>query len=173
MTKIALDLGQHMGYCVFDGLKIIEYGTFNLPSVESKKEGRVLQRRYLSIKRFLEKHKDVDQVFYEMTDWHRSGYPAESFSKRQLREKQNRVVQRALGRIEMAIEAACTELSMSPVPVLVHDAKKVLTGNGNASKDQVAKQIKLLFPNVKADTEQDALDAISPMIWANLFYLLL
>jgi len=163
--NLALDLGQKMGFTYFEGLKIIECGTFNLPATATKKEGSVLTRKYIAIQRMIAK-KPVEHVYYEMTDWHRSGYPAEPFPMRQMREKQNRVVQRALGRIEMAIEAACFEYHAIPVAVAVHDAKRVLTGNGNASKAMIAKEIKSLFPQLKNESSQDAIDSVSIMIWA-------
>jgi Holliday junction resolvasome RuvABC endonuclease subunit len=165
IMKIALDIGAKTGYCVFDGMRIVECRSINLPSAPTKKEPSVLGRRYKIIKELLQRWQ-LTHVYYECTDWFRSSSPSENFHARLTREKQNRVVQRSLGRIEALIESAAVELNLVAVPVRVHDAKKNLTDNGNASKERVAKAVKDLFPQMAQEGSQDALDSVSIMAWA-------
>lgn len=166
MPAIALDLGENLGYCVFDGMRLLKGDLLKLPQA-TKKLSRP-RRRYLAIKSMLAAQKaeyGITVCYYEFTDWFLSAKKGESFRARLIREKRNRVVQRALGTLEATIEAACAELDIEAVPITVHEAKKAVTGNGNATKEMIANAILGLYPQLK-EAKQDTLDAASVMFCA-------
>ncbi len=166
MPAIALDLGEHLGYCVFDGMRLLAFGLQKLGQA-TKKLSRP-RRRYMEIKALLAKARDehgATVVYYEFTDWFLSSKKGENFRARLIREKRNRVVQRSLGGYEALVEAAAYEVGLQAFPVTVHDAKKAVTGKGNASKEMVAAAILGLYPVMKGSV-QDTLDAASIMFCA-------
>ena len=167
MPDIALDLGTKMGYVVFDGSKLLKYGAPVLPS-GAKGEVSVIGRRYEKIFKLLSEQQTefgLATCYYEATDWHLGEKRGETLGARLERESRNRIVARALGRIEGLIESACFVLKIKAIQITVHEAKKATTGNGNAGKDEVAAQVLTLYPSLKGQT-QDTLDAVSVMIAA-------
>ena len=159
---LALDLGANLGYALFDGAKLIDYGVIRLPSAPSKKDGTILARRFKIINGLIIKYADrIDEVAYECTDWFLPANKGENFVGRLIREKKNRVVQRALVKIEALIEAACVVNNKIAVAVTVHEAKKNVTGKGNAGKDAVTKAVMDIFVSIGSSLQQDAIDAIS------------
>lgn len=162
--NLALDLGQHLGYVLFEDFKLVDFGVLNLPAAAIKTR-TLMGRRYEVIRRLLEGH-TLKVCYYEMTDWHLPAPPKEQRLSQLIREKKNRVVQRGLGRLEMAVEAACIELSLQAVAVKVSDAKRSLTGIPNAPKARVARAVREAFPYLPMAATQDALDAVSVAVWA-------
>ena len=162
--NIALDLGQHLGYVLFEDFKLLDFGVLNLPSAALKAK-TLMGRRYEIMRRLLEKQ-TLQVCYYEMTDWHLPAPPKEPRMVQLIREKKNRVVQRGLGRLEMAVEAACIELGLRAVAVKVSEAKRALTGIPNAPKARVAKAVREAFPYLPAAATQDALDAVSVAVYA-------
>ena len=162
--NIALDLGQHLVYVLFEGFKLVDFGVLNLPGAATKAK-TLMGRRYEVMRRLLEGH-TLQVCYYEMTDWHMPALPRESRIAQLIREKKNRVVQRSLGRLEMAVEAACFELGVRAVAVKVSDAKQAVAGVKNAPKARVARAVRELFPDLPAAATQDALDAVRVAVWA-------
>lgn len=166
-TFVALDLGVHLGYSVFAGGALQACATKRLPD-NGLKTLPLLARRYTVLKELLcqlqQLYPDLTEVLYEQTDWFLSPKGHETEQARRIREFRNRNDQRALGRLEGLVEAACVELGLTPLPVKVRDAKKSLTGKMNAPKALVSQTVLTLYPDLK-DAGQDALDSISVAAW--------
>lgn len=165
VPDIALDLGTKMGFVTFNGPKLLKWGAPRLPT-GALGDVSVIGRRYEKIHKLLDEQKTLfglETCYYEATDWHLGDKRGETDGARLQRESQNRIVARALGRIEGLIESACFVLRLKAVQVTVHEAKRATTGNGNAGKELVAQQVLALYPQLSGET-QDTLDAVSVMI---------
>lgn len=164
---VALDLGEHLGYAMFIGLDLVDCGTLRLPASRTKAHS-LLARRYREIKLFLISLADrcdgLNEVLYEQTDWFLSAHRGDGPSAARIREHRNRVVQRALGRLEGLVESAAGELGLTCTAVALRDAKSALTGKPGANKDVVARHVAALFPGLEG-VGQDARDSLAVAAW--------
>jgi hypothetical protein len=166
---VAIDLDSNGSFVILDtDGALIEYGGLKIPAQPRKGESdsAFRGRKYAALKDIVRHGKEVaanlgvnlTQVFSEESDWHRPIYPGcgkpyhtSDLQAGSIIDKQNRMVSRALGRLEGYIHSACIELCVEYTPIPVHEAKYAITsiaGKKDVSKKAVQRVVMGLCPQI-------------------------
>jgi crossover junction endodeoxyribonuclease RuvC len=139
---LSLDLGTTFGYAVFSPTDLICHGFEKLTS----KPGRY--NRFESfICNLINKHA-ISEIYYEKVRNHIGVDAAHVY-----------------GGFEAVLQKICFSYNLECVGINVKSIKKVATGNGNASKQQVIDAINTTF-NLNV-TDNNEADALSIVIYVN------
>ena len=132
-TILALDLGTQSGWAEYRG-GVITSGTRALDLTQSR------GGRYVNFDTMLEKHADVDYVYYEYVRRHIGTKAAHTY-----------------GGFQAVLMMFCDRYKLPCRPLEIGTIKKHWTGKGNAKKDQMITQAIHRGFNPKDDNEADAL----------------
>lgn len=136
LSKIlALDIATSCGWALWNKGKI-KFDTELLHNSQWDGAGM----RFLKLRVFLEKHKDVGMIVYENVMNHSSIYAGHAY-----------------GGFLAVIQQFCEEHSVPYTSYGVGQIKKSFTGSGSAKKEAMIKEARLRGHNVKDDNQADAL----------------
>lgn len=139
-TILALDLGEKMGWALYNNGKI-KSGTYFLKP--SRFES--VNRRFVKLKDWLKDQHDIDflgikLVFFEIVRKHSATDAAHAY-----------------GGYFATLVTFCEELKIEYEGVAVQTIKKFISQKGNAEKAEVIKAVQKLGFNPKDDNEADAI----------------